>query len=66
MGNQAILLQPEVSWRTPSTEFCIARSAESPYLHGKELPVEADLPLGIVKEVSYAESSFPTNGNKVT
>lgn len=38
----------------------------APYLGGKELAVEAGLPLGIVHDVSYAETSFQINGGRVT
>jgi phosphoserine phosphatase RsbU/P len=38
----------------------------SPYLDGKELPVEAGLPLGITANVTYGETRFDTSGGAVT
>jgi sigma-B regulation protein RsbU (phosphoserine phosphatase) len=38
----------------------------SPYLDGKELPVEPGLPLGIVADGTYGESTFATSGRTVT
>jgi phosphoserine phosphatase RsbU/P len=38
----------------------------SPYLENRELPVEAGLPLGIVANTTYTESSIVIDGATVT
>jgi sigma-B regulation protein RsbU (phosphoserine phosphatase) len=51
----------------PDGRLLVANAGHiSPYLDGKELPVEAGLPLGIVANVTYSESVLATNGRTVT
>jgi sigma-B regulation protein RsbU (phosphoserine phosphatase) len=51
----------------PDGRLLVANAGHlSPYLDGKELPVEPGLPLGIVADGTYGESTFATSGRTVT
>jgi phosphoserine phosphatase RsbU/P len=51
----------------PDGRLLVANAGHlSPYLDGKELPVEPGLLLGIVADGTYGESTFATSGRTVT